>query len=193
LVPILEAIKQAQAPAAFTTRFLSDLGFKSSSDRLIVAMLKALGLLNQGGQPTERYFRYLDRSQSKRVMAEGVREAYADLFQLNVNANKLPKNEVKEKLKTLTQGQHKDSVLDKMAMTFKAFSDQADFSEPPRAEKHADEEPEGIADAPGGENLPPLNEAAFGALTYSIEIHLPESRDPAVYDALFQSLRRHLG
>ena len=30
-------------------------------------------------------------------------------------------------------------------------------------------------------------------LIYNIQIQLPESRDPKVYDALFQSLKKHLG
>jgi len=29
-------------------------------------------------------------------------------------------------------------------------------------------------------------------LHYNIQIHLPESRDQAVYDALFKSLKKHL-
>jgi hypothetical protein len=29
-------------------------------------------------------------------------------------------------------------------------------------------------------------------LHYDIQIHLPESRDPAVFDAIFQALRKHL-
>lgn len=32
----------------------------------------------------------------------------------------------------------------------------------------------------------------LGGLAYNINIHLPESRDQAVYDALFKSLREHL-
>jgi hypothetical protein len=33
----------------------------------------------------------------------------------------------------------------------------------------------------------------IGDLVYSVNIVLPESRDPAVYDALFKALREHLG
>jgi hypothetical protein len=40
----------------------------------------------------------------------------------------------------------------------------------------------------GRENLPPTR---IG-LHYDIQLILPESRDQAVYDALFASLRRHL-
>ena len=34
--------------------------------------------------------------------------------------------------------------------------------------------------------------AVLPTLVYTIQIQLPESRDPAVYDALFKSLKDHL-
>lgn len=99
---ILEAIRNAQAPKQFNRRFLEGLGFKGSSDRLIIGVLKALGLLNDKGQPTERYFRYLDESESKKVLAEGIRHAYADLFEININAHTLSRTELINKMKTLS-------------------------------------------------------------------------------------------
>ena len=100
---ILNAIRGAQAPDKFTQKFLESLEFKSSSDRLIINVLKALGFLDDGGRPTQRYFSYLDQGQSGRVLAEGIREAYADLFKVNVNAQKMSKSDVVNKLKTLSE------------------------------------------------------------------------------------------
>jgi len=64
------------------------------------------------------------------VLAEGIRDAYQDLFKVNTKAYELTKTEVGNKLKTLSQGQLTDSVLDKMGMTFAALVKQADFSGP---------------------------------------------------------------
>lgn len=186
LTAILDAIKGAQAPERFSTRFLESLGFKSSSDRLIVSLLKALGLLDAGGRPTDRYFAFLDKTRSNRVLAEALREAYADLFQLNVNAQNMSREEVKNKFKTLTEGQASESVIDKMSMTFKALASQADFSQPPGEPPSPEEEVLPPPEQP--EYLPP----ALGGLTYNIQIVLPESRDPAVYEALFRGLKEHL-
>ena len=91
---ILTAIQQAQAPKQSTT-FLVKLGFKSTADRLFIGVLKALGFLNPSGNPTPRYFEYLDQTQSARVLAESMREAYADLFELKVNAHRWSRDEVK--------------------------------------------------------------------------------------------------
>jgi hypothetical protein len=192
---ILTAMQQAQAPKQFSTTFLSNLGFKSNADRLFVGILKALGFLEPSGTPTQRYFEFLDQTQSGRILAEGLREAYADLFELNTAANVMTRDEVKNKLKTLTQGQFSDDVLGKMAGTFVALAAQADFKAVEAAKPPSDNPPEDLQapptpPAPNGDgpprSRPPLD------LVYNIELVLPESRDPAVYDALFRSLRAHL-
>lgn len=72
---ILNSIISAKAPERFTTRFLEDLGFKSSNDRLYIGMFKALGLLDENGVPTQRYFQFLDQTRSRRIIAEGIQEA----------------------------------------------------------------------------------------------------------------------
>lgn len=112
---ILNAMQAAQAPKKFTQSFLEGLGFKSTRDRLIIGVLKSLGFLSESGEPTQRYYNYLDQTQADRVLAEGIREAYADLFQVNTKANELSNVEIKNKLRTLTQGQFSNAVLDKMA------------------------------------------------------------------------------
>src|SRR6266851_2880287 len=125
---ILAAIQAAQAPPRFTQKFLEGLGFPGVADRLFINVLKSLGFLTDTGVPTNRYHEYLDQTQSKRVMAQGVRDAYADLYQINVKAHDMPLGDVKNKMKTLSQGQYGDSVLSKMATTFKVLVKNADFS-----------------------------------------------------------------
>jgi Family of unknown function (DUF5343) len=75
LAAILNAIQGAKAPSKFTQRFLQSLEFKSPNDRLIIGVLKALKFLSDDGTPTQRYFAFLDQTQSARVLAEGIREA----------------------------------------------------------------------------------------------------------------------
>ena len=190
-------MRNARAPKQFSRRFLEGLGFKGSADRLVIGVLKALGFLDDKGQPTQRYFRYLDASQSKKVLAEGIREAYSDLFEINVNAHTLSRTDLINKMKTLSQGQLTEAVLDKTAATFKALSSHADFSGPsPVTEETAP--PDALTLEEEGlpvEEVPPTpeirDEMKLG-LVYNIQLVLPESRDPAVYDAFFQSFRKHM-
>lgn len=53
---IMNSILAARAPERFTNKFLDDLGFKSSNDRLITGVLKGVGFLNETGEPSQRYY-----------------------------------------------------------------------------------------------------------------------------------------
>jgi hypothetical protein len=197
---ILSAIQAAKAPPKFTQQFLMDLGFSGTADRLVINMLKALRFLSGDGVPTQRYFDYLDQTQAEKVMAEGVMDAYADLFAVNLAAHEMSKPDLKNKLRTLSQGQLTDSVLDKMAMTFLAFAKHGDFKavkDAPagRSGKGGDDSGEGGGDGGLDDVLSGDEEGGrlvVDGLIYNIQIQLPESRDPKVYDALFQSLKKHL-
>jgi len=190
------AIQGAKAPERFSAKFLKDLDFSSSNDRLYIGVLKGLGFLDENGVPTERYFAFLDHSQSGRVVADALRDAYDELFALNRNAQKMTVDEIKGKLKSLTQGQKSENVITWMANTFKGLADLADWSAPTPArapEQAPSEEAKAVI-----EQAPAPAQVSSGAgareleLHYNIQLILPESRDQAVYDALFASLRRHL-
>lgn len=198
LESIFNSIIGAKAPERFTTRFLEDLGFKSSTDRLFIGILKALGFLDEGGQPTQRYFEFLDQSQSKRIVAMGIEDAYEDLFNLNRNAQNLSNEDVKNKLKTLTQGQKSDRVIEQMAMTFRSLCSYADWSihEGQRTDinnineniNNEENTSVPISNISKAEKIDDLKMN----LHYNIQIHLPETTNMAVYDAIFQSLKKHL-
>lgn len=205
LKAILEAIQQAHAPDRFTTRFLEGLGFKSTSDRPIINVLKGLGFLRESGEPTERYVRFLDPDESADVLGEALREAYSDLFEVRRDAQNMSGTEVKNKMKTLTQGKVKDAVLQKMATTFKALAGEANF--PERTVQSTDQSDLGSDDvAEDNEEtpetppiqIPPRQDAGASSgggsmsMSYRIELVLPPSKDKAVYDALFTSLKEHL-
>jgi len=188
------AIQGAKAPERFTTKFLKDLDFASSNDRLYIGVLKGLGFLDENGVPTDRYFAYLDHSQSGRVLADALRDAYDELFALNKNVQKMSLDEVKGKLKSLTQGQKSENVIAWMANTFKGLGELADWSAPALAPEQAPKEE--VKETSDQLPPPPLVGAGQSRreleLHYNIQLILPESRDQAVYDALFSSLRRHL-
>lgn len=189
-----EAVLNAEAPDRFSTRFLTSLEFKSTNDRLFIGILKDLGFIDTDGVPKQRYYEFLDRSQSARVLAEGVRESYSDLFAVNKDAHKLSLEEVKNKLRTLYAGSKKTALINRIASTFSALCDYADFSAPAKTPK--DKERTVGKDE---KETKPTKETKLGkginleSLQYHINIVLPESRDQAVYDAIFKALKEHLG
>lgn len=185
----------AKAPDKFTTKFMADLGFTSSNDRQFVNVLKAIGFLDDSGTPTERYFKFLDQSFSKQMVAEGIKEAYADLFALNTSANKMTKAEVEGKFKTLTNGSKENATIGYMASTFINLCGYADWTE---VQNTLSQNQSQNTDPVKNENdkVPtPITLSREGNcidLNYDIHIHLPATRDQAVYDALFASLTKHL-
>jgi hypothetical protein len=195
-----DAILDAQAPERFSMKFLENLGFTSTNDRLLIGILKDLGFLNADAVPQQRYYEFLDRSRSRQVLAEAIREAYADLFSVSTKANELSSDDVKNKLRTLYTGKKTDLVVGNIAKTFTALCEYADFSKPLQGKAISKPEPEKSqksetkVEKAAVESIRSV-EGAIGleSLQYHINIVLPESRDQAVYDAIFKSLREHLG
>jgi hypothetical protein len=198
LPDILEAIQTAQAPSAFTTRFLEKLGFKAKGDRLIIGVLKDLGMIDDKGVPKERYYQFLDQSHSGTILAVGIREAWSDLFAININAHQMTKAEFVGKLRTLSQGSLTDIVMGNHYTTFSALAKNADFTSHLKKPSVTGVATEKKSISKAAKDIPPVIDvpsqagSKISGLVYNIQIVLPESRDPAVYDALFRSLKEHL-
>lgn len=199
--PFFDSLITAKAPAAFTQKFIEGLGFKSTNDRLYIGLLKGLGFLDANAVPTEKYYRFLDQSESKKVLAEAIESAYGDLFAVHTKANELSVAEVKNKLRTLTQGKYSEKVIALMASTFRALCEYADWSVPKQdgkaVEKKQPDNSQVIDTPPQKLDEPELpmvekNLPTGAQFHYNIQVHLPESRDESVYDAIFKSLRKHL-
>ncbi len=189
------ALTNADPPPKFIQKFLEQLEFKSTNDRLFIGVLKGLKFIDDAGVPQEKYYKFIDQTVSKKVLAEAIREAYSDLFAINKKANDFSAADVKNKLKTIYQGKKSDNVLDLMSKTFRALCDYADWtpvtipiskasdSEKKEVVPSIQEEKEEKEDRHKRIKTPELH--------YNIQIHLPESRDPAVYEAIFKSLKEH--
>ncbi len=188
-----ESMLTAKAPEKFTMKFMEDLDFKSSNDRNFIGVLKALGFLDEAGIPTERYFKFLDQSLSKIMVADGIKEAYVDLFNLNVHAQKMQKSEVEGKFKTMTSGTKNSSTISYMASTFVNLCEYADWADPVKEvkqEKATEKQTLRVENTSTDETK---NQSIRNFdLNYDIHIHLPATRDQSVYDALFASMTKHL-
>lgn len=193
-----DAVLNAQPPERFSIKFLENLGFTSTNDRLFIGILKDLGFLNADGVPQKRYFDFMDRSQSKQVLAAGIRDAYSDLFGVNAKADELSPTDVKNKLRTLYAGKKTNNVIDRISKTFAALCEYADFSQPSasaaKIEEVHDKQKEAAQQKKPEAGIQAVGQViSLDALQYHINIVLPDTRDQAVYDAIFRSLREHLG
>ncbi len=192
---ILSALQKAAVPETFTYEFLKQLGYASSSDRPMIPVMKALGLLDAGGKPTSRYRDYKDPALSRTVLATSLRTAYKDLFAIDTDAHTRSLVDLNGMFSRLSD--KGTSVTTKMASTFKTLADLADFSNatPDSAERPADEElgPDERSNDTSAASTPKF-EVRPGqiSLRHDIHVHLPLSTDVAVYDAIFKSLKAQL-
>lgn len=193
----LKKIQEGQAPSKFSQQHLKDIGYTSSNHKAFIPLLKAIGFLSPDGSPTSRYHSYRDHSQSRLVMGEAIKEAYADLFLIKSHPKKGDMALIQGKFKSTHNSS--DTASERMAKTFFALLALADIdhigatppiTDTPQAEPEA--EPE--ADAQVANTVPlnlPKNIATPG-LHYNIQIHLPATKDVEVFNAIFKSLKEHL-
>ena len=125
LPQMFEAIQKAQVPTRFTHDFLRTLGCKSTNDRSFINVLKGLGFLDANSVPTQAYRDFRDKKAGGGVLARQLRQAYRGLFLADENAHELSFEDLKGKFATLTGKDQ--SVVQKMASTFKTLAGIADF------------------------------------------------------------------
>jgi len=188
IADIFAKIKDGQAPERFSQQLLKDWGFTSSNDKAFIGLLKALGFLTADGKPTQRYLEYRDHSQSKQIMAQAIREAYADLFLIKEHPTAADRAAIEGKFKSFHNAS--DNVAGLMAKTFLGLLPLADFTssafkKPLPQLGDAIEIKDSTSTLPQGPKGTP-------SLHYNVQIHLPATKDVEVYNAIFKSLRMHL-
>lgn len=197
LAAIMQKIVDGTAPPKFTVAHLRGIGFKSSNDQGVIPLLKDLGFLTADGSPTARYNDYRDKSRSKAVLGQAIREAYEDLFHIKEHPTKADREAIQGRFKSVHNVS--DRVAELQASTFLTLLDLADLTAtaaPKTKKKEKDDEEdkrEMVVDR-GGERDGTAREinSHFAGLRYNIEVHLPATKDVEVYNAIFKSLKEHL-
>ena len=192
---IIQKIRNAGTPPRFTHEFLSStLGFRSSNDRNIPKVLRALGMITNDGVPTERYNAFKNELTGGLALAEGLREGWSKLYLADQTAHDRTSTELQQIFKTVTG--KSDAVAQKMATTFTALVKHADFSSPaaPPINDKADHDSNSDEDVETSSSR--SVEFSQGAplinLRHDVHVHLPPTTDPAVYTAIFRALRDEL-
>lgn len=184
-------ISDGAAPDKFTTQHLKDWGYASSNYRAVIPLLKALGFLSADGSPTSRYHEYRSTVQSKRVMAEAIRDAYGDLFTIKAKPTSADRKLIEGKFKSTHNASPTTAKL--MASTFYALLDLADLSTSPEQKAETMDSSKEASEPAIQEEAPsPSKGHSRPSLHYNIQIHLPATKDIEVFNAIFKSLKEHL-
>jgi len=156
----------------------------------MIPFLKRLGFIDQANVPTKEYSQFRDPQLSRFVMAQQIRKAYSDLFKAHSHADRLNKDEIISKLSTVLGTSKDDKVLPIVAATFLELVRMADFEGEAPAEPSTGET-EGLMPEEGKRISQPTGLARLG-ISYTINLNLPATTDPKVFDAIFKSLKENL-
>lgn len=187
---ILDRMRGAGTPPRFTHDFLkASLGFASSSDRAFIKILKQLNFLDADGTPTSRYNEFKG-SNGNQALAKGLRDGWSSLFLADQNIHTKNPSLIQSTVKSVTGAS--DAVSKKIASTFKALADIADWTNLayPETETSAGTVEMTTQGLPNGESKP--SEDGGIRLHHDIHIHLPPTSDVSVYRAIFQAIKAEL-
>lgn len=183
---LFRKIKEASVPSKFTNDFLyTKLGLKSTSYRAMIPLLKKMGFIDDSNIPKAEYRNYRDEKKSKIIMAQRIRSAYKDLFAANEYAYNLAKGDIISKLNTVLGTPKDDKTTPKVAATFLALCNLADFEGKGMigaAETSDTDEKTMFKDSP----------ATKLGISYTINLNLPATTDVEVFNAIFKALKENL-
>jgi len=195
---VFDKIKSAGTPEKFTYDFLATkLGFKSSSVRAIIPLLRKIDFLTADGSPTDAYRDFRSDQTRGLATAISIKEAYSELFEANEFAYELGISELEDIIIRLTGLEKGNATARCIAETFKVLCDYADFDaedkpvqKPPKDEPQPSNLTSGYAAIPSHSG--PEAQALGMNIGYTINLNLPETKDPEVFEAIFTALREKL-
>ena len=187
LSKFLNHIQTAGIPTKVNRDYLTSVGFKSSNDRYLIPIFKAIGFLDASGQPTQRWRDFRDKNKSRTILGEGIQQAYRDLFDTYPDAHRKDNEAIRNFFASRTDWG--TATLDRAVSTFKSLCSMATFGDGapstlPEIESSG-EEPPPTASIPRSRTSEP-------AITLNIQLELPATSDADVYDKLFAAMRKHL-
>lgn len=192
---LFDRVAAAKAPDAFTQRYLADtLGLKSTGDRQLIALLKALGFIDQNGRPTTEYGKLKNRNLARSAIATGIKTAYAPLYAANENAHNLDFEALKGLVAQVAGSD--EQMTKKIAGTFNSVVKAADFNAAPEPEVDR-----GDAGKPNGGDtavaaprtevpMTPVPKGIRSEFHFNIQVHLPSNGTEETYLNIFNAIRR---
>jgi uncharacterized protein DUF5343 len=199
LIPkILGKITEARRPERFTQDFLeTKLGFSGGSARAIIPLLKRIGFLSPDGVPTRLYDQFRNPDTQGRAMAEAIRAGYKELFDRNEYVQDLSRDKLKALVVEMTGVEKDNRAAEAITSTFFTLKDMADFDAPGSAPEPLREIVPAEKPVQNGAEAPRQSVQDMGKnfglnVAYTINLNLPETTNPDVFNAIFRALKEHL-
>ena len=195
LPKILNKITEASVPESFNSDFLgTKLGFPGGNQRTFISWAKKCGLLNPDGTPTQVYKNFRNPDFRGSAMAKALKTGYEVLYTRNEYAHELSDKDLKKLISEITGKPHDNSTVKAIFGSYKNALEFADFdaSTPTEPVKKIIEPRQNTTEKANPAILNNETSKLNLGLNYTINLVLPKTDDPAIYDAIFKSLKENL-
>lgn len=150
----LNRIRQTDTPKMINKSWLLSIGFSERDSILYIGLLQNLDLIHEDGQVKPEFERFsTSESEARRVIAERVWDDYARIFEEDMNAHKLPMDDLCSIFKKVHGNETSDIFIELLAKTFKGLVEYLDWDKQVES-LTSNEEP--APDSPSPESSLPL-------------------------------------
>jgi len=188
----LSGIKSAAVPERISQDFVKTiLKIPGGSGDQMTSFLKKLGLANVDGTPNELYRKFRNPTSSGSAIAAAIRQAYRPLYIRNEFMHELIEPDLLGLVVEETGLPHDSGPVKLIVSSIKHLKNFANFNAPSMQEpsEHQIETVRPMVPAPTELS----SKKSIGLnLGYTINLNLPATSDPQVFDAIFKSLKEHL-
>jgi hypothetical protein len=190
----LKGIKQAAVPERVSQDFVKTiLKIPGGSGDQMTSFLRKIGFADADGAPSDLYKRFRNPSQSGSAIASVVRSAYAPLYVRNEFMHELADEALVGLLVEETGLPHDSGPVKLMLSTIKHLKTFADFQNIKESHSSIDQvDLESSPSSGSGQDRLPTSQTFGLNLGYTINLNLPATSDPEVFDAIFKSLKQNL-
>jgi len=191
---LLKRIKNTEIGIPLTANrgWLETIGYRSKNHRNFIKVLKFINMIDSSNKPLPLWndFRGIN---GRVALGKAIKDAYGELFLIYPRAFESDDKELKSFFSSKTTGQRQ--VIDNMAMTFKILCEFADFNDSSSTEPS--KIPKELETQEVASETPPLLTASTQqsqnvVVNLNIQLTLPETKDPKIYDEFFSALKKHL-
>jgi hypothetical protein len=191
LKDFLGKVRSLGVPTNVNLKWLESIGYKSTNDRSILAVVRQIKFIDEGNIPTEKWTKYRGANY-KQILADGIREGYSDLYAIYPDAHNRSNDELESFFSTRsTAGKQVTSAI---LNTFKALCELADFSSPSGRKSSNDKNirSEPILIKTSEENAVKEENSFIPKLHIDIQIHISPDATPQQIDHIFESMAKHI-
>lgn len=194
LPKILNKICDASVPETFNGDFLgTKLGFPGGNQRAFISWAKKCGFLNEDGSPTQIYRDFRNSKYQGIAMAKALKIGYAEAYTRNEYTHDLGRPEFVKLVTEITGLAHDHGTVKAIVSSFFNAKEFADFEA--KIEPKEDEiktPPINVGNEEPSPHIVNKGKKVNLGLNYTINLVLPKTDDPAIYNAIFKSLKENL-